>query len=145
MKLGRWLGIMLVLILLSGCSLVEDVNNSLDYTEQTASFINEATQFAGTIPDLAEQAANNSNALQQLNEELDNMKASISEFTGLEAPAFARDIHDQLVGYSQTLSQEIDSYKEQIQNGVTDFRNTEISQTLDQMRETLEQLNNLAP
>ncbi|SMF91646.1 hypothetical protein SAMN05661091_5523 [Paenibacillus uliginis N3/975] len=144
MKL-RWLGITLALILLSGCSLVEEVNNSLDYTEQATSFINEASQFAGSIPDLAQEAVSNSNAMEKLTEQLDNMKARISEFNGLEAPAFAKDIHEQLAGYNETLSQQIDDYKEQIQNGVTDFKNTEMSQTLDKIQETMDQIRSLAP
>lgn len=144
MKL-RWLGITLALILLSGCSLVEEVNNSLDYTEQATSFVSEATQFASSIPDLAQEAASNSNAMQQLTEQLDNMKTSISEFTGLEAPAFATDIHEQLTGYADTLGQQIESYKEQIQNGVTEFKNTEMSQTLDKIQGAMDQIQSLAP
>lgn len=144
MKL-RWLGLTLVLLFLSGCSLVEDVNNSLDYTEQATSFINEASSFAGSIPDLAQEAANNTNAKEKLNEQLENMKARISEFNGLEAPAFAQNIHETIVGYNETLSQQIDGYKTQIENGVTDFKNTEMSQTLNKIQETMDQVKNLVP
>lgn len=144
MKL-RWLGVTLVLLFLSGCSLVEDVNNSMDYTEQATSFVNEASQFAGSIPDLAQEAANNTNAKEKLNEQLENMKARISEFNGLEAPAFAQNIHETIVGYNETLSQQIDGYKTQIENGVTDFKNTEMSQTLNKIQETMDQIKNLVP
>lgn len=141
----QWLGITLVLLFLSGCSLVEEVNNSLDYTEQATTFINEATQFAGTIPDLAQEAANNLDAKEKLTEQLENMKTQISEFNGLEAPAFAQNIHETIVGYNETLSGQIDEYRTQIENGITDFKNTEMAQTLTNIQETMDQIKNLAP
>ncbi|WP_422659495.1 DUF6376 family protein [Paenibacillus sp. EC2-1] len=141
----QWLGITLVLLFLSGCSLVEEVNNSLDYTEQATTFVNEATQFAGTIPDLAQEAANNLDAKEKLTEQLENMKTQIAEFNGLEAPAFAQNIHETLVGYNETLSGQIDEYRTQIENGITDFKNTEMAQTLSNIQETMDQIKNLAP
>lgn len=141
----QWLGITLVLLFLSGCSLVEEVNNSLDYTEQATTFVNEATQFAGTIPDLAQEAENNIDAKEQLTEQLENMKTQISEFNGLEAPAFAQNIHETIVGYNETLNGQIDEYRTQIENGITDFKNTEMAQTLSKIQETMDQINNLAP
>lgn len=144
MKL-KWFGLMLSLIMLAGCSFAEDVNQSLNYTDQATTFVNEAAQFAGTIPDLAREAANDSQAKEQLNEQLDQMKAAIADFNKLEAPAFAKDLHERLSGYSESLSGQIDQYKEQIQDGVTDFKNTEMSQTLTQIQETMDQLRNLVP
>lgn len=141
----QWLGITLVLLFLSGCSLVEEVNHSLDYTEQATTFVNEATQFAGTIPDLAQEAANNLDAKEKLTEQLENMKTQIAEFNGLEAPAFAQNIHETLVGYNETLSGQIDEYRTQIENGITDFKNTEMAQTLSNIQETMDQIKNLAP
>lgn len=141
----QWLGITLVLLFLSGCSLVEEVNNSLDYTEQATTFVNEATQFAGTIPDLAQEAANNLDAKEKLTEQLESMKTQIAEFNGLEAPAFAQNIHETLVGYNETLSGQIDEYRTQVENGITDFKNTEMAQTLSNIQETMDQIKNLAP
>lgn len=141
----QWLGITIMLLFLSGCSLVEEVNNSLDYTEQATTFVNEATQFAGTIPDLAQEAASNIDAKENLTEQLENMKTKIAEFNSLEAPAFAQNIHDTIVGYNETLNEQIDTYKTQIDNGITDFKNTEMAQTLSQIQETMDQIKSLAP
>ncbi|KKO55178.1 DUF6376 family protein [Paenibacillus sp. DMB20] len=143
-KLYR-LAMAFVLLILSGCSLVEDVNQSLDYTDEATAFINETVTFANRIPELAQEAANNSGAKEKLTEHLENMKQRISEFNQLEAPAFARDIHEKLTGYTDTLSLQINDYLAQIKEGVTDFKNTEISQTLQQLQDTLEQVRNLQP
>ena len=81
----RLLLISLVLGVLSGCSLVDSVNNSLDYTKEATTFINETSQFAESIPELAQQAATNTDAKEMLTQELEAMKTRISEFNGIDA------------------------------------------------------------
>lgn len=141
----KWLGITLIFILLSGCSLLEKADNSMNYTEQATSFVNEMAQFASSIPDLVKEAANDSHAKEQLIKQLDSMKALITDFNGLEAPAFAQNIHKTLTGYNETLSKQIDEYNEQIQNGVTELKNNEMVQTLNKIQETIDQINILTP
>lgn len=141
----RLLLISLVLGVLSGCSLVDSVNNSLDYTKEATTFINETSQFAESIPELAQQAATNTDAKETLTKELEAMKTRISEFNGIEAPAFAQDIHEQLVGLNDTLLTDINGYMDQIQNGVTDFQNSNIVQTITKINETMDMLQNLQP
>ncbi|WP_339269896.1 DUF6376 family protein [Paenibacillus sp. FSL K6-1330] len=141
----RLLLISLVLGVLSGCSLVDSVNNSLDYTKEATTFINETSQFAESIPELAQQAATNTDAKETLTKELEAMKTRISEFNGIEAPAFAQNIHEHLVGLNDTLLTDINGYMDQIQNGVTDFQNSNIVQTITKINETMDMLQNLQP
>ncbi|EFU43082.1 hypothetical protein PVOR_04948 [Paenibacillus vortex V453] len=141
----RLLLISLVLGVLSGCSLVDNVNNSLDYTQEATTFMNEAAQFAESIPELAQQAATNADAQETLTKELEAMKTRISEFNGIEAPAFAKTIHEQLVALNDTLLTDINGYMDQIQNGVTDFQNSNIAQTINKINETMDKLQNLQP
>lgn len=141
----RLLGIAFIILLISGCSLGEQVDNSMNYIEQATTFVNEATQFAGTLPDVVKEAATDINAKEQLNELLESMKASIAAFNGLEAPAFAKSIHETLTGYSSTLSDQINQYNEQIQNGVTEITNNEMFQTLNNIQDTMDQLQGLVP
>lgn len=141
----RLLLISLVLGILSGCSLVEDVNNSLDYTKEATTFINEVSQFAESIPELAQQAATQTDAKETLTKELDAMKTRISEFNGIEAPAFANNVHQQLIALNDTLLTDINGYMDQIQNGVTDFQNSGMAQTINKITETMDMLQNLQP
>lgn len=130
---------------LSGCSLLDSVNNSLDYTKEASTFIQEASQFGGSIQELAQQAATNAEAKEKLNKELEAMKARISEFKGIEAPAFAKSIHEKLVGLNDTLLTDINGYLDQIQNGVTNLQNSNIVQTVTKINETMEMIQNLQP
>jgi Family of unknown function (DUF6376) len=141
----RFLLISLIVGVLSGCSLLDSVNNTLDYSKEASTFINETTQFAETIPNLAQQAATDSGALETLNKELEAMKTRITQFNGIEAPAFAQDIHDQLVALNETLLTDINGYMDQIQNGATDFQNSNIVQSVNKITDTMNILQNLQP
>ncbi|MFD1952862.1 DUF6376 family protein [Paenibacillus thailandensis] len=139
----RLFWIPLLVVLLSGCSWLDQVNQSLDYTGEAASYINEATQFAESLPGLAQQAVTDTNARESLIAELENMKARISEFNGLEAPEFAAQAHEQLVALNQTLLENINAYLEQIQNGIVDIQNSDIMQTVGKIKETMDMIQNL--
>ncbi|GAB6928448.1 hypothetical protein JCM10914A_24310 [Paenibacillus sp. JCM 10914] len=141
----KWLVIPMMLITLSGCSLLDSVNQSLDYTQEAGTFINETSQFASSIPELAKQAAKSAEATEALNKELEEMKQRIADFNGIDAPAFADSIHEQLVGLNDTLLTDINGYMDQIQNGVTDIQNSNIVQTVDKINETLDTIKNLQP
>lgn len=141
----RLLLISLVLGILSGCSLVDDVNNSLDYTKEATTFINDVSQFAESIPELAQQAATQTDAKETLTKELESMKARISEFNGIEAPAIANNVHEQLVALNETLLTDINGYMDQVQDGVTDFQNSGMSQNINNIKETMDMLQSLQP
>lgn len=141
----RFLLLTMLAGVLSGCSLLDSVNNSLDYTQEAGTFINEASQFAQSIPELAQQAATNADAKETLTKELEEMKTRIAEFNGIEAPALAESVHEQLVALNDTLLTDINGYMDQIQNGVTDFQNSGIAQTVEKINETMDMIQNLQP
>ena len=87
------------MVLLSGCSLLGEVNNTLEYATTTTEYIDTANNFANEVTELANDAVANEEARQQLEEELTAMKAKIQEFNETEAPAIAEDIHNQIVSY----------------------------------------------
>lgn len=141
----RFLLLTMLAGVLSGCSLLDSVNNSLDYTQEAGTFINDASQFAQSIPELAQQAATNADAKETLTKELEEMKTRIAEFNGIEAPALAESVHEQLVALNDTLLTDINGYMDQIQNGVTDFQNSGIAQTVEKINETMDMIQNLQP
>lgn len=140
---GLWVAC--IVAVLSGCNVLDTVNESLDYTNEAGTYINEASQFAQSLPELARQAATDPQAKEALTQELEQMKNRIAEFNGLEAPALAQSIHEQLTSLNDTLLTDINGYMEQIQNGVTEFQNSGIMQTIDKINETMNLLENLQP
>jgi Family of unknown function (DUF6376) len=141
----KLLFISLILGVLSGCTWLDSVNNSLDYTKEAGTFITETTQFAESIPDLAQHAVTDATSMETLTKELEAMKTRITDFNGIEVPAFATTFHEKLVELNDTLLTDINGYLDQIQNGVTDFQNSNIVQTVNKINGTMDMLQNLQP
>lgn len=140
--------LILAIGLLSGCSLLDKVNQSLNYVDEATQFINSGTQLAEQLPVLAGQAVTDPEARTALKNELTEMKAKIEAFNKLEPPAFAKSVHQQLLGYNETLMKEINSYLEQIKLGQIDWKaitDSQLVQTLDQVTQILDKVQNLSP
>lgn len=148
MKL-RFKKVLLVLVcivpLLSSCSLLDGINNSLNYVDQTTAYINDATVFAEKIQTFAVQAATDSEVRNELKGELELMKEKIINFNAIEAPLLAKEIHNQLVSYNEKLLTEINGYLDKINNHV-DFeaiKDTQILQTIEKITNIQQQLEQL--
>jgi hypothetical protein len=148
MKL-RFKKVLLVLVcivpILSGCSLLDGINNSLNYVDQTTTYINDVTLFAENIQTFAVQAATDTEVRNQLKAELELMKEKIINFNAIEAPLLAKEIHSQLVSYNEKLLTEINGYLDKINTHV-DFeaiKDTQILQTIEKIINIQQQLEQL--
>jgi hypothetical protein len=138
--------LMVVLWLATGCSIADKVNSSLNYTEEATSFITKSARLAEQWPALAEQAITDPEARNKLKTELTDMKERILKFNAIEAPAFAKNIHQQLVSYNETLMPQINGYLEKINNGAIDWKSLKDSpllDTLNQVTQILDRVQNL--
>ncbi|GAA0328175.1 DUF6376 family protein [Bacillus carboniphilus] len=143
----KWFGLVALLFLLSGCSLIEGVNNTLEYVNEATDYINEASQFAGEVPALAEQAVSDPAAREQLVQQLEEMKEEIGEFNQLEPPGIAKDIHQKIEEYNTTIQTTIDQSLEKINEGQYKLEellsNSPLIQTIENLQNTLNQLEQL--
>ncbi|ULL16246.1 hypothetical protein DVH26_18410 [Paenibacillus sp. H1-7] len=132
--------------LLSGCSLLDKVDQSLNYVNEATQFINSGTRLAEQLPNLATQAITDPEARTAIKNEFMEMKARIEAFNKLEPPAFAKSIHEQLLAYNETLTKQINTYLEQMNVGQIDWKSltdSSLIQTLDQITQILDKLQNL--
>lgn len=134
-------------IILSGCSLLDEANNTLTYATDMTEFLNETQQFATDIPALLENAASNPDIIQDVQTQLESLQQDIDEVQQMEAPVIAEGVHDKLLDYSTQLESGVNDAMSKIENGVLDpaaiFENTELMQTvqeLQQLRTKIEQL-----
>jgi hypothetical protein len=135
-----------LLLLFSGCSVIEDVTSSLEYVNNTTSYINELNEFANELPQLTENAIANVTSIQELENRLIDVTNEIETFIQLEAPTLAEDIHGQLVDYSEQLKVGIEDYLATLEIGVLELsqiKSTEILQTISNLTSLLNQLEQL--
>lgn len=134
------------MVFLSGCSLLGEVNNTLDYVNTTTTYINSTKNFANEVPELANDAVTNEESRQQLEAELTTMKENIREFNETEVPTIAEDIHNQIVSTNVKLEDGIDMYLANIENGKLDpaiLKDSEILTTINEISSLMDQIDKL--
>ncbi|PUA36705.1 hypothetical protein C8Z91_25365 [Paenibacillus elgii] len=148
MKLNIVLLLVLAVGLLSGCGFIDKVNHSLNYVEEATNFIDDTSRFAEQLPTLAGQAVTDPEARTTLKNELTGMKERSAKFNALQAPDFAKNVHEQLVGYNETLTKEINGYLEKINDGAIDWKaieNSRFIDTLNQVTQISDKVKSLTP
>lgn len=134
-----------IFVLLSGCSLLEDANDTINYIKETTNYIGEAKTFANEVPGLVDQAINEAN-VEELETSLVTMKEEIQKFKELTPPDIAADLHQQVEEHSLKLEEGINLYLENIKNGKIDpklFENMQIVETINEMTSILDEIKNL--
>ena len=133
------------LLFLSGCSLIGEVNNTIEYANITTEYINSTKTFATEVSQyLAKEAVADETARQNLEDELEKMKEQIHLFNQVEPPAVAEDIHNQIVSSNAKLEEGIDVYLDNIENGSIDpaaLENSEILTTVNEISNLMETIN----
>ncbi|MDQ0220434.1 hypothetical protein ELQ35_15385 [Peribacillus cavernae] len=133
-------------VVLGGCSILGEVNNSVDYVNEATDYLDKARNFAEDVPQLAEDAVTNQEARKNLENELETMQQDIKDFNETKAPSIAEDIHNQIVEYNEKLNKGIDSYLQNIENGKFDpalLQDSEIVQTANELTSLMNKIENL--
>ncbi|NWO12044.1 DUF6376 family protein [Virgibacillus sp.] len=84
----------LSLLLLSGCALLEETTNSLNYAEEATAYVNDLNNFLEKASTLEAD---------ELRTELKNLQTTITDFIDIDPPAIAEDIHQELKSRSEQL------------------------------------------
>jgi hypothetical protein len=146
MKKGFMILSTILLVLLSGCSLLNDAKNTITYINEATDFLGKATTFANEAPPLAQQAISDQQAAKELENMLQNMKQDIEAFNELQAPDVAANLHQQLVDQNNVISKGIDTYLNNFKDGKLDpavLENTEIFQTVQELSNIIDQIKQL--
>lgn len=99
-------------VFLNGCSLLNEVNNSLDYVSRATEHVNTWNDFGQEAQQLIQDAATNTEAKAELETKLNAMLEEINEFTNIDPPALAEGIHQQIAEKNEAI-------KVAIQNAMT--------------------------
>jgi hypothetical protein len=146
MKKGFMILSTIFLVLLSGCSLLNEAKNTITYINEATDFLGKATTFGTEAPKLAQQAISDQQAAEELKTMLQNMKQDIESFNELQAPDVAAELHQQLVNQNNVIAKGIDTYLNNIKDGKLDpkvLENTEIFQTVQELSNIIDQIKQL--
>lgn len=108
-------------LVLSGCSgLLDQVNDTTTYVTEANDYVTDIQQFTEDFPKLAEEAVQNAAKKAELTQQLESLKADIQDFNDVTAPKMAEDLHAQIIEKNKVLSEEIQTYLQQLKAGDID-------------------------
>lgn len=135
--------VVLSTMMLSACSFLDSANQSLQYADQATDHINKLSDFAEQAPQMIQDAATNPEIKQQLEDRLIALKEDIVQFNIIDAPALAKDLHQQIVEKNQVLLQEIDQALASGHLVLDQLQNSQIIQTINDITSFLNRIENL--
>ncbi|MGE7762564.1 DUF6376 family protein [Peribacillus sp. NPDC097895] len=134
------------ILTLSGCSLLGEVNSSLEYADNATEYVSTIKEFSNEVPALSQDAVTDTEARKNLEKELQLMKTEIEEFNAIEPPQIAEGVHEKIVQSNQQLSDGIELYLNNIENGQLDpkaLEDSEIMQSIDNITSLAKQIEEL--
>ena len=135
------------ILFLGSCSFLEDVNSTLNYVDGAREYANEASDFANEAPTFAKETINDEQALNEFETRLEEMKKDIKEFNELEASKVGAELHQKIVDRNEEGLNTIDQFLTDIEDGHLDpsmVENTEAFQTLTEINDVVDQINQLS-
>lgn len=135
-----------MLMLVGGCSFLNDAQDTISYINEATDYLSAATDFANEAPALAQQAISDIQAAEDLQNMLQQMQKNVEAFSNIQAPDIAADLHQQIVEQNNVIVTEIETYLNNFKNGLLDpaiLENTELFQSVQDITSIIDQIQQL--
>lgn len=135
-----------MLVLLGGCSFLNDAQDTITYVNEATDYLATATDFANDAPALAQQAISDLQAAEDLQVMLEQMQQTVETFNELQAPDIAAEVHQQIIEQNSVIVGEIETFMGNFQDGLLDpaiLENTELFQTVQDITSIIDQVQQL--
>ncbi|MEW9108711.1 DUF6376 family protein [Cytobacillus gottheilii] len=143
-RLVQLLFISILAAVLSGCSFLGEVNNSLDYINEATAHIETLNSFAEEAPELLQEAVTDSAVQTELEEQLLHVKTEIEEFIQLtDIPSLAEELHADFVQKNEALLAEINTLLDNGNLVISNIENSELFTTIQEANELFTRIEDL--
>jgi uncharacterized membrane protein len=144
----RWFTVLSasMLLLLGGCSFLNDAQDTLSYINEATDYLEVANNFSNEAPAIAQQAVEDLQAAEDLKGMLQNMQQQIESFNELQAPQIAADLHQQIVEQNNIIAEGIEAYLTNMKDGLLDpaiLENTDLFQSVQDITSIIDQIKQL--
>jgi len=130
--------------LLSGCSMLGEVNETLDYANTTMSHLENLNSFAEEAPQMVQAAMTDSEMKEELEAQLVTIQQDIEEFISLtDIPEVAENIHQELVTKNEALLAEVNKVLDNGQLALEKIENSELLTTAQEVSSLMTQVEGL--
>ncbi|WP_150271381.1 DUF6376 family protein [Paenibacillus tepidiphilus] len=145
MKKHKLSFLLLILLIMPGCAFAEQVGDSVNFATDTASYMQKLNEFGQEAQTWVTDAATDPEAREALKDKLVALKEESAQYASLQVPEYAADLHQKIAGYNDTLQQGLDQAIANVEEGKAAFESTGIPDTINQVNELMNQLNQLIP
>lgn len=129
---------------LSGCSLLTEVNDSIEYVNTATEHVAKLNTFADEAPQLVQAAVTDTEVKQELETKLITLKQDIEEFINTQnVPKVAEDIHQEFVAKNEVLLGEINQALENGNLALDKLESSELFTTINDVTNLLNRLENI--
>lgn len=145
MKKGLTMILLSIMLMASGCGIMNEVGQTVNFAAETTGYLQTLTDFGQDMNALAEQAVNDLDARTDLKERLLALKEEVAQYGELQVPDYAKELHQSIAAYNETLQNGLDQALTNIEQGRNAFESTGIPDTINKINELLNEINQLAP
>ncbi|WP_067726948.1 DUF6376 family protein [Oceanobacillus damuensis] len=135
--------LLIISIALTGCSIIEETNNSLNYATEATEYFNDLSKFAEETSGLVNQSAADPAVKEELETQLLALEESIKNFNAIKAPGIAADFHQNLKEKNQQLLEITQSTIENGEVAVDQLQKSGLYQTIENITELKNQIEEL--
>ena len=143
MKKLSFLIMIAVFMLTSACSVVDEVNQSLDYVNEANSLLNSMSEFAENAPGLVENAATDPEIRTELENQVNTLTENIEEFNNIYWSAVDEELHQDLVSKNEELLNQFEQVQQDGEVMVEEIKNSEIFQTVEDITSLIDAVEKL--
>ena len=119
--------------LLGACGLIEEVNNSLNYTNEALNHIDRLSHFAEDAQMKMGNAVSNPETLNELEQQIAALKTDVEKFNEIDPQIIAEGVHGQIVDLNNKLLTEIDAVMENGELYIDKLQNSPIFNTINEL------------
>lgn len=126
--------------ILSGCGLLEETQNTINYATEATEYIDELNNFAEEAQNIISEGNVN---MDQLGIILNDIEESISQFNGVNVPSIAVGIHESIISKNEQLLSAIHKVEENGEIAIEEIQNSEIFQTIESITNLMDKIEQL--
>ena len=132
------------LMFLGGCSLLTEVDDSIEYVNTATEHVAKLNTFADEAPQLVQAAVTDTEVKQELETKLITLKQDIEEFINTQnIPKVAEGIHQEFVAKNEVLLGEINQALENGNLALDKLESSELFTTINDVTNLLNRLENI--
>ncbi|WP_053071829.1 DUF6376 family protein [Ornithinibacillus contaminans] len=140
MKKIIYIMMLIAILVLSGCSFLEETENTINYATETTEYLNTLSTFAEETSTLVNEGAT---SIEDIEGRLTELELTIEEFNTIEVPALADSLHQDIVTQNEKLLDTINSIQENGDVALDELRNTNLYQTIESITNFKNQIEQL--